>query len=304
MVQFIIIIIINHKQRGRLAMDETHESQTTNDDIQIDPDAPQTNKMIDYLLRHANCAPIDEMAQFFNITDSGIRSAIGRIRAKANNPYQFTLVNKVIKTKVRGKLPTQADIIANIKYGNEQIGRNPGYHFHHKTNEKKDESPQIAIDDESMQTGHELYDNIIQMIIKNPDGIKTVDITKTLKISKQQLFNSCYAIRTKGINIVNKSGIYYIKPGPVKINHSKNKREKNRFLYRNNEVVKAAPKTKISGFIPPEYQTAFENLPENDKVECINLIKKAMYYKNAAIALMEANQTAFDFCSTLTKGIF
>ena len=56
------------------------------------------------------------------------------------------------------------------------------------------------------------------------------------------------------------------------------------------------------GFITPELKTAFNNLQDNDKIECINLLKKSIYYRNTAVALIEANQTAFDFCSILRNG--
>lgn len=275
-------------------MSDSHEnkSQTTEEQTEILPEAPATLRVLDYLLRNAHGIGIEEVINEFSLSESGVRSTLGRIRAKKGNPYQITVENKIISVKIRGRWPTETDILNNVKNGNYQIGRNPGYNFHKRQGEVPEPPPDSL-------TGNVNYDQIVDLLRSNPDGVKSSDILEELEISSQYLYNSVYAIRKKGINIVFSNGIYYLKNGKPKARTSGN-----RYKYKNNEIVKAHPRLKINNFIPPEYKEAFENLPDKDKVECINLIKKSTYYKNAAIALMEANQTAFDFCSTLTNGGF
>lgn len=282
----------------------THDSQTTGTQFNenyLQDGAPITIKVLDFLMRNAHGVHLETVMQTFNLTDSGVRSAIGRIRKKKNTPYQIMIVNKVISIKVRGKWPVEKDIIENIEYGNAQIGKNPGYNFHKKQPNKRSEPEKenAPMDEQPKRTGHETYDAILDLLEQYPQGIKTDDLLNEIGIERQQLFNAVYSIRKKGFNIFCKKGVYQMKPGKPQINH-----QKNHFTYKNNEVVKTAPRKKPYGFIPDEYKEAFENLPDNDKIECINLMKKSIYHRNAAIALMEANQTAFDFCSALTKGVF
>ena len=71
--------------------------------------------------------------------------------------------------------------------------------------------------------------------------------------------------------------------------------------YKDNKIQQTTPPKNNNQLIPVEYQNSFQNLPDNDKIECVNFLKKSTYYKKCALALLESNEIAFEFCRSLIE---
>lgn len=265
-------------------MNQTTEATKTNkNDIgDFQPEVSNAYKILDILYRNPIKCSFKTIQKHYDMSDAAIRSAIKRLREKRGRTHNFHLRNKLITTKIRGKKPTIEDIKQNIIDGNNNI------------------DPRTAprgprtIDNGNFNTSIRIF----ELLEKNPEGIKITDLMNELNLKKQSIYGSIYLLRRKGYKIKTKFDKYKL------INSEpKNKIDKTsqyNFEYKNNEVQQR--KSNNNGLIPTEYLKDFENLPENDKLECINLLKKSLYYKKSALSLLESNQMAFELCQNLIEG--
>lgn len=261
------------------------ENTTQPEEITFKDTALKIYRVLDFLLRNSEGISLEDIAREFNITIDGVRSTIGRLRNKKG--YNFILANKIVRTRVKNRKPKPEDIIENIQNANNDtnnVGKN--FHKEYKT--------------ENQIEASEAYQQIIDILKTNPAGITTEDLTEKLQIEKQRLYNLCYALRKKGYNISFANNHYTLQSGTPKIQSQKNrhpKKGKYNYKYNDGEITQVAPVK--NQLIPPEYKEAFENLPDTDKVECIKLMKKSVYYYKSALSLMESNQLAYNLLSNI-----
>lgn len=237
-------------------------------------DVLQRYLFLDELLRNPIKYPIEKISKKLNLTECGVRSTIGRIRDQFKQ-YEITILNKLITIHVHGKKPQEKDIINNINDANNF------------NNKKRYET--LA---KNRTTKSPNYEKLLQILKKHPDGIHVESLIKKTNLDKSTIYTSIYALKRKKYNIIMTEHGYKI----IKQNKS------------NNEIIippinnKTLPQLDFkNSLIPPEYKELFNNLPDNDKIDCINMLKKSMYHFKTAIALIEANQIAFNFCKELTE---
>lgn len=258
-------------------MNDTTEATTeTNEIPKFHPDVSNRYRMLDKLLNNPLNYSLDVLKKELKMTDSGLRSTIGRIRKDKKRGYKIIIINKNLSIRVKGKKPTIENIIQNIHDGNESLK-----YYRNNTGVKA-----IMTHQEMVNKASNHRDNLLRILERYPDGIKMEDLINESGFDHQQIYNITHALRKKGYRVLSTNGIYK--------------------LYENdsNEVIipkkpKPSPKSPAlpfnSSLIPPEYMGMFNNLPDNDKVDCIDMLKKALYYRSSAIALIESNQLAFNF---------
>lgn len=240
--------------------------------------------IIDYFLKNYQGVSIDNVMDKFNLTDSGLRSAIERIRT--NPKYKIKIENKIITIKVKNRNPIENDILENITKAN-----NDKKYFKHNFQKKNKSNKNKNIN---------VTPRILIILKKYPEGINTENLLIEASVDRQTLYNSCYALRKKGYNIEQKNGIYkLLNDTPQPEIKSKSKKGNYNYKYKNGEIEKIS--TVKNQLIPEDYKKAFLNLPDNDKIECINLMKKSAYFYKSALALMESNQFAYDLINQIKR---
>ena len=269
-------------------MNEAQTNQSQPSELMLE--APKKYKCLDTLLRNPIGYPIDKLVEGFDISDSGIRSMIGRIRNQKKPNYQITIFEKKLTTKVNGHIPTQEDIDENIALGNEAIG-----YVNQGVIKRMQAKSGQNVDYRTMkEKAQEFQIRLANLLSVHPQGISINEICEKFECEKQYVYNVSYSMRKKGINIISNNGIYRLIHGTPKETPKSNST-----IYEPQSQPPALIQTK-SQIIPPEYSDMFNRLPDSDKIDCIDMLKKSLYYKKSALALIESNQIALNFCKTLS----
>lgn len=258
--------------------------------IDLPKNAPKQYKLLDILLRNPKGVPISELTEKLNISVTAIYSTIGRLRKKKNTKYKIIVSAGIIVIKVNGESPTEKDIIENINNLNKSIlnyKQSPLGRLNKNSNDKMSFNEMC---DRSKRT----QETIINLLKMYPDGVHTNEIINKTKLENQKLYNVIYSIRKKGHNIICNKGVYKLINEPNKdISDNTEKR-----IIKHNNNINLQFDTSL---IQNEYIDAFNNLPDTDKIDCIDMLKKSLYYKKSALALIESNQIAYNFCKKLTN---
>lgn len=256
-----------------------------NKSITFNPNAHRWSIYLDYLFKNCNGVHINTAAKDLNVTESGMRTIIKRIRELKRKTITITILEKIITTKINGHFPTKEDIENNIKEGNERKCLSG----------IKNNVPQLE-QRQQAQTNSKL---IIDILKQHPEGISIEYLIDNLNTTKQSIYNYMNKLRSRKYNIVNMKGLYYL----IDEKHTTEvTKKKYNYSYNKNGIVEHEnpdKSIKKNNLIPIEYKTSFENLPDNDKIECINLMKKSMYYYKSALSLMDTNQMAFNLLSNM-----
>lgn len=121
-------------------------------------------------------------------------------------------------------------------------------------------------------------DKIIDLFLKYPDGITPIELAKVSDINKNALSNRIYYIKKRGHNVVYKNGKYYLLPSTTK-------------------ETPATSETKA--LIPNQFRDSFKSLSDNDKADCIDMLRKSLYYYKSALSLLESNKEVFEYVSLI-----
>lgn len=125
------------------------------------------------------------------------------------------------------------------------------------------------------------------LIKASPDGITPEELAEKFDCDASIISSRIYRIRESGENIKFKFGKYHYVDG------SKNAPDK---------TIESAPNTNetmANKLLPKKYQPAFINLSDNDKVDCIDMLRKSLYYHKSAISLLESSMEIESFFSSI-----
>ena len=241
---------------------------------------PQMTKIlliIHLLLKNPEGITYDEIIKVTNCTKDSIYSLLKRIRKHKTYDYSIMSINKIVRILVSGNKPTETDIQNNIEeiknYSRSKARSNNGH------------------------TKIRNFEKLISILKNNPNGISTKTIMKNLGLKKNSLYSMIYALREKGFKITTKDGNYIIrhisdldrvsenKPATIIPNSNNSLLNKN----TNNPSLK-------------KYIERIANLPNHDRIDVYDMIKKSIYYQKSAIALIEANEEIVQLNDQVTKG--
>jgi biotin operon repressor len=244
--------------------------------------------MIDILMRHPNGISNEYLRKELNINNtSSLHSAFKRLRSK-NCIYEVRSHKGIAFLLVNKNKPTEDDrkIIVD-KIINYQI---PKY-------------TSISSNDDYLCKNNISY-LLNDMLINNPDGITADEISKTLNSSMQSIYNAIYYLRKIGNDIYRKNDKYYLNSA-TKNTAMKNIAMKNTAI-KNNDIYK--PKLLQNdniNFSKIDNSTIdkIRKLPEQDRHDVYDMLKKSLYYQKSATALIEANETIIRLNDEVEKGI-
>lgn len=262
-------------------MNDTPETTT-----EFLPDVANRYRILDILFKNPVDCPIEKIVENINnMTSDNIRSTITRIRRDKNSNLKFVLMNNTITTTINGKKPTEKDIKQNLIDGNNNIDPRT--------------KPRGKSDGRKIIKGS-TASGIINLLNKCPDGLSCIDLQNKLKKTKTSIYSAIYMLRKNGYRITQFGEMYSFQNNP-----NENKSEytpQHHYQYKNDEIKQIIPLNKLNNeLIPKEYYKSFENLPDNDKLECINFLKKSIYYRKSALAIIESNQLALELCKNLIE---
>lgn len=135
-------------------------------------------------------------------------------------------------------------------------------------------------------------DSLIKELDLHQEGLSILELEKALSLTSRQIRNKIHRLKLSGYNIENKNHVYKLLPGPNKSRPATNKIDQPR--------PPKKPYTKNDdSLIPSQYYDTFQNLSESDKTDFIDMIRKSLYYRKSAIALLEANEEILSFLSSM-----
>ncbi len=133
-------------------------------------------------------------------------------------------------------------------------------------------------------------DKITDLFLKYPDGITPIELAKISGINKNALSNRIYYIRKRGHNVVFKDDKYYLLPSTTKENP----------VIRETITTKETPATReTKALIPNQFRDTFKSLSDNDKADCIDMLRKSLYYYKSALSLLESNKEVLAYVSLI-----
>lgn len=136
-----------------------------------------------------------------------------------------------------------------------------------------------VVPDKRKAENQKKYKSVIDALTDFPDGITKKELSDSFNISPNALGNRIFSLRKKGHDIQFINGKYFLKAtgsiSPALVAKSVS-------LPKENPIEK---KLKI----PAEYQDAYIKLSDSDKIDFADMLRKSIYYRKSAIALLESN---------------
>lgn len=127
----------------------------------------------------------------------------------------------------------------------------------------------------SSKWGMTKLDKIAEAIYNSPNGLTKVELSKMFNIKSGNISNRIFNLRRKGHNIQCIMGRYQMLSAPA-------------LVAKSASLPKEKPAEKNPA-IPAEYQEAYRMLSDSDKVDFADMLRKSIYYRKSAIALLESN---------------
>jgi biotin operon repressor len=133
---------------------------------------------------------------------------------------------------------------------------------------------------------------LIKELEQHPKGLSTPELAKALELAPNQIWNKVYYLKLSGYNIECTNHVYKLLPDSNKSRLATNKIDQPR--------PPKKPYTKNDdSLIPSQYYDTFQNLSESDKTDFIDMMRKSLYYRKSAIALLESNEEILSFLSSM-----
>jgi biotin operon repressor len=124
--------------------------------------------------------------------------------------------------------------------------------------------------------------SLFNMLAANPDGILVEEIIDKLNITRNALSNRLWYLRKKGFQTVYENNKYRLSNTPSP-SINKPRRIKKNFIKNDNSLI------------PKQYREVFLSLSDSDKTDCLDMLRKSLYYHKSAISLLESNQEVVSF---------
>jgi hypothetical protein len=246
------------------------------------PNTPKYLLLTDILMRYPDGISHHYIKKFFNINNhSSMHSAFKRVRNK-NNDIDVHSRNNLAFISIRKQPPTKED---REKVLNQIVNYNkPVLNY-------------ISYDKYDLQK-ESIGDNIKQLLIDNPEGVSSINISKIFNANMQSIYNAIYYLRNNGYKILQTNGIYYLKSAPEIIDNEIT-------IVKNKDSNEPKPLQKVINLSNIDNSTIdkIRKLPEQDRIDVYDMLKKSLYYQKSATALIEANETIIRLNNEVEKGI-
>lgn len=135
-----------------------------------------------------------------------------------------------------------------------------------------------------------IYNAIIKALSENPNGLTNLELTKICGTDKKTIINRIWYLRNKfKYNIPIKDGKYYYQKGSLNSPQ--------------NPVNNTKDTNHSNSLIPKQYHDIFIKLSDNDKRDCIDMLRKSLYYQKSALSLLESNKEVLSFVTSIEGGL-
>jgi biotin operon repressor len=125
---------------------------------------------------------------------------------------------------------------------------------------------------------------LFNLLAANPDGLTIQEIVDKLNTTKNALSNRLWYLRRKGIEIVFENFKYKLTN-----KHSSDIKQNETKIIQNNSLI------------PKQYREVFLSLSDNDKTDCLDMLRKSLYYHKSALSLLESNKEVLSFISSIEE---
>ena len=130
----------------------------------------------------------------------------------------------------------------------------------------------------------------LDLLINNPDGLTSYEIAKLTETKQNNISGRIFFLRSKGykIRMLNDKYIYHGKlTPPIKKSVPASTGIKPDKIHVNTDLI------------PKHLHNSFLKLSDSDKIDCIDMLRKSLYYKQSAISLLESNERVESFVSSI-----
>jgi len=134
--------------------------------------------------------------------------------------------------------------------------------------------------------------SLIKELEQHPEGCSTPELTKALNLKPSQVWNKVYYLKLSGYNIECVNHVYKLLPDSNEPRPATNKID-------NPRPPKKSFTKNDDPLIPSQYYDTFQNLSESDKTDFIDMMRKSLYYRKSALALLESNEEVLSFLSSM-----
>jgi biotin operon repressor len=247
---------------------------------------PQMSKLlliIHILLKNPEGATFKEITKITNCSTNAIYSILKRIRQHKTYDYSVMSLKHTARISVSGNKPTETDIQNNI----EEIKN------YSLTNIRSNNAC-------GKIRNYGNYDKLISLLKNNTNGISIKTIKNELKISGNKLYMMIFNLKKKGFQIESIGGNYITTHVPDSIEYDNIPKNKPATIIPNSNNSLLNENTNIPSL--KKHIERIANLPEQDRIDFYDMIKKSIYYQKSSIALIEANEAIIQLNNQVTKG--
>lgn len=149
----------------------------------------------------------------------------------------------------------------------------------------------------------ELYKQIIDLIKTSPNGISCSELATACNTNKKTISNKIFLLKQKGYKIEARNRKYWYISGPDNDGEQETKPVK---IVPQSAGVKVRKENfdspKFTNLIPKNLHPTFLNLSESDKIDCMDMLRKCLYYHKSALALLESSECVKSFVSSIERG--
>lgn len=251
------------------------------------PTVPKKYYVIDLLLRNPDGVSFAEIAEYVNCNELAVYSTMKRIRQHKAKNYSVIIAEKKAKIKVSKKVPTGIDIQNNIEeMKNYSVSSIKSYTNVDRSNSKI------------------RYEKLVSLLKDNMSGININILVEKIGIPQQNIYSMIYQLKTKGFKITAIDGQYITTHIPKDFKGMATGRSisEKKLTTSNNQSSSVISSFKEKKSLPNGYIERIRRLPEHDRIDTYDMIKKSIYYQKSAVALMEANETIIQLNNEVMKG--
>jgi biotin operon repressor len=248
------------------------------------PNTPKYLLLTDILMRYPDGISHHYVRKFFNINNkSTMHSAFKRVKNRTKD-IDVHSHNNLAFIRIGKKKPTDDDrknVLNEIANYNRPVLNS------------------LSDNKYNLQT-ESISNNIKKLLIDNPEGVSSENISSILKANMQSIYNAIYYLRSNGYKILQNNSIYYLESAPKILDN-----EITAIQNEDSNKPKQLQNNSKFNFSNINNSTIdkIRKLPEQDRIDVYDMLKKSLYYQKSATALMEANEVIIQLHNEVEKGI-
>ena len=135
------------------------------------------------------------------------------------------------------------------------------------------------------------YDTILKALSKNKNGLTRGELAIQCDCNEKRIAYLIFVLRKKGHDIKFYDSKYFL------LENTDTKSLPKETVQPDNIPVNNPAST--INLIPKRYLKIFKTLSESDKIDCLDMLRKSLYYRKSALSLLESNEEVLSFVTSM-----